>query len=126
MSADDEIIELGDDGSFDISTKPVRQLVPVISEVVPDNDENVVIPSVFETLQAGQFSLMKRDNKFVLVVRLNASDECSKVFVQSNNEIVVEGISGQAYNCKVPKEYNLNVKNSKTITSADFVLIDME
>jgi hypothetical protein len=119
-----DIIELGDDGSFDItSTKPVKQ--QVIEEVDYsscnwEEEELKEQATVLDTLQANEYQIYKGEDDYLAIVRLEAEQVLQDV-AHSADELLVRTKDGAAV--RVPLPDNVKIENIHCKYYKDFVTI---
>lgn len=117
----EDIIELGEDGSFDIATTPVKQ-----KTFIPDNyDEFVLTSSAFldsltaknflDNISAGEykiFSTTESEAKVALViVRLNEGEDLTLVEMVRANILALHASSKRVYSFKLSIEGCTNFRS---------------
>mmetsp|Transcript_24247 Transcript_24247/g.53977 ORF Transcript_24247/g.53977 Transcript_24247/m.53977 type:complete len:132 (+) Transcript_24247:984-1379(+) len=122
--ADDEILELGGDGSFDIKTSPVKQLPTAKTDydsfpaAVEDSKKEILT-----SLSAGEFKIYKAGGSLFVIVRLAPSEAVEQVG-SAGKEVVVRTVSGKKYVAPLDNTCgDIDAKNGSCTSFEDFVTI---
>ena len=140
MSSDDEILELGPDGSYEItSTLPIKQDIIKHEDIVytsihideDDDDDNVsseknILDNEEEltTMKSGHYKIYKDSHNIFIIVRLHENDSVIKVGYL-NKEVHIHTKLDSKYNIllKDIASYDINVHSGSCSTYQDFVSI---
>eukprot|EP01031_Cornospumella_fuschlensis_P031149 gene31149-37646_t len=123
--SDIEVIELGEDGSFDISTSPVKQ--PRVEDVdymsydweKAETEERV---SLIESLKANEFATYRDGNNFVMVVRLSGDDKVQSVGHNDKN-VFVHTTAGSLVKVPLPDDVAVEEDTMQCKYYQDFVTL---
>jgi len=124
----EDVIELGEDGSFDIATTPVKQ-----KSFIPENyDEfaatsssssfldSVTAKSFLENISAGEYKIYattESDVKVALVIiRLSEGEELALVEIVQANILALHASSKRVYS------FNLNIDGCSSFKSKDITV----
>lgn len=123
----EDVIELGEDGSFDIATTPVKQ-----KSFIPENyDEfaatssssfldSVTAKSFLENISAGEYKIYattESDVKVALVIiRLSEGEELALVEIVQANILALYASSKRVYS------FNLNIDGCSAFKSKDITV----
>jgi hypothetical protein len=128
--ADEEILELGGDGSFEIRTSAVKQLPSSstkidYSSIGAAEESNKENKEILESLGAGEFKIYKAGDSLFVIVRLDPSEAVEQVSCASK-QVVVRTVSGKKY--VVPLDgmvvsCGIDAKNGTCTSFQDFVTI---
>lgn len=106
MTEDYEVIEIGEDGAFDIPTpsKSKQQIVEEIDYHSAEWQQKVAQEDnreLLEALQPGDFSLYQSDNSFWIIFRLPENDELDQLLLEDNNEFVIKTKAGESFKSNI-------------------------
>jgi hypothetical protein len=129
MSREAEIIEIGDDGSFDISTKTVKQ------QKVADVDYESFDLSAFhklsnselvEALKDSEYALFKTKNDlYWLIVKLVSGDSVEQLLA-STKAIKINTTQQKHFDVPLPENVTIDVKTVKCNQCKELVTVSFE
>jgi hypothetical protein len=125
---DIEVIELGEDGSFEIPVSNVnRHVNKYLDEMKPEDDMSIYPDvkylnelSLKEIVKAGEYKIYKNDNKLFIIVRLQSNENLKDV--KLNNFIFTLSTDlSKTYKITVPTEVKINPSSAICKVWQDFV-----
>jgi hypothetical protein len=128
IEMEDEILEIGDDGAFEIvSTKPVKQAAVVqpnydVAYHTDDEDDELSRNEVLEAINTGDFKIYKSAGFVYVIVRLPAEDKVSSVGVQ-NRALVIRLESGKSHCVPLSSVGDVDAKGGRCTIWKDYVTV---
>ncbi|RYY83281.1 hypothetical protein EON63_11600 [archaeon] len=125
--SDADIIELGEDGSFDISTSSVKQ--PRVEDVdyMSYDWEKAEVEqrvSLLESLKSSEFATYRDGNEYVIVIRMDDSDGVQSVSYDDQYVYVQNG--GGMIKVAVPDKVRVAKETMQCKYYQDFVTIKFQ
>ena len=125
--SDDDIIEIGEDGSFDIKpSAPVKQ--PARKEIDYSNYDWTQLEKqqnldLLQSLQANEYALYKKeDGLYWLIFKLHREVGVSEVLL-AGNEIRLILSTEQKVDIELPKNVQINANSAQSKHFKDYVTI---
>lgn len=109
----DDIIELGEDGSFDISTTPVKQQAVQHLDYEQFDWEKAAQEtnsSVISSLTANEYAVYRDESKFVIILRLPEGTSMKEV-VYTSSELTVR-LQGQDGPVRIDLPDNVEIQEN--------------
>jgi hypothetical protein len=125
---DIEVIELGEDGSFEIPVSTVNKHVSkYLDEMKPEDDmsnypgvKHLDELSLKESIQAGEYKIYKKDNKLYIIVRLHSNENLKDAKLNDLLFSLTTDLS-KTYKIVVPAELKINPSSAVCKVWQDFV-----
>jgi UDP-N-acetylmuramyl pentapeptide synthase len=128
MSEDYEVIEIGEDGAFDIpTTSSVKQ--PVVEEIDYSSQEwqhKVAVEENKELLQAlkpSEFAVYQNESNFWVIFRMEVNDELEDLLLEDNNEFVLKTTSEKQLKFPIDNEIKVDRETIRCKCWKEYVTI---
>lgn len=112
--SDDDVIELGEDGAFDIPVSVQAPKFTKIAIVEEDSDDDLVYPdppaensfnsSIIDSLSAREYKLFKSGNTLFLILKLH-DDELVKTVSLLGHQLRIVSTASEESKIDIPSEY---------------------
>ena len=115
-----DIIEVGDDGIFDI---PIHQIVtdPIHSKTAFKTAEKPT--NIFDSIVEGEYKIYKKkDNKVLILLHSNSTVKSIRI---NNNLIIVECINKESYTIKLPFKVKVEEGTVDVKTFENYAVISL-
>lgn len=116
---DVEILELNDDGTFDVPS-PTRKPVNLDVELIEPSSEEVervtaesLGKSTLDIMSTGEYKLYKTASHLSLLVKVDGSEKPESASLDDSNRVHVNTSRKQAYSVQLPAQYQYD-KDSLT------------
>jgi hypothetical protein len=123
---DDDILEVGEDGAFEIVTQPVKQpAVALPNYDMKYNDEEDVAAEneeMLDTINPGEFKIYKSNGFVFVLVKLHAGEEISKAGCAAQ-EVQISTQSGKKYSVSLKDVGTIDMNSGKCTVWKDYVTI---
>ena len=126
--SDVEVIEIGEDGSFDIPSQPQNTRTRATSYesdayLGSSNSERGEI-SLRQSIVAGEYKIFRKENKIFVVLRMLPGENMSDVsFVDSSLNITT---TDKVYSINIPSSITVNPTTSNCKVWTDFVTVSFD
>jgi UDP-N-acetylmuramyl pentapeptide synthase len=128
MSEDYEVIEIGEDGAFDIpTTTSVKQ--PVVEEIDYSSQEwqhKAAVEENKELLQAlkpSEFAVYQNESNFWVIFRMEVNDELEDLLLEENNEFVLKTTSEKQLKFPIDNEIKVDRETIRCKCWKEYVTI---
>lgn len=124
---DDDILEVGEDGVFEItSTKPVKQ-APVVQPdytnvTFEDEEETENREEVLNNINPGEYKVFKADGHIFILIKLQEDDAVQKVSA-TGQELTVQTVENNKLVVSLKNVDAINPKTGTCTTWKDYVTI---
>lgn len=124
---EDEILEVGEDGAFEIvSTQPVKQKpVALPNYDIKYNDEEDFAAEneeILDTINPGEFKVYKSNGFVFVLIKLHAGEEISQAGCAAQ-EVQVSTHSGKKYSVSLKDVDAVDMNSGKCTVWKDYVTI---
>jgi hypothetical protein len=118
-----EVLEIGEDGSFETSTASVKQEKIFINEqdyIFPKENQYNAYNSILSTLSEGEYKLYRDDKYLYIIIHLFPNDSIAYLFL-NDGKYIVSTNSKKTYSVQLPKSLTLNEHDSKSTIFEQFL-----
>jgi hypothetical protein len=129
---DDDILEIGDDGAFEIkSTQPVKQApVPEVNyeiarDYIEEEDEATfqAKEKIVDTLSPGAFKVFQSGKCIHILIKLSSEDETVERVGYESQQCFVCTSTGKKYSVNLAKADPIDPKSGKCTIWKDYVTL---